>query len=224
MDIRARPRARVQRRGPRLQQSGELPALIERLAAVLPTVADRFEVVLVNDGSRDESWDGICQAARKHAWVRGINLMRNYGQHNALLAGIRAARFAVVGHDGRRPPAPARGDPAPPRGARPGPRSRLRDSRVHRAWAVADRVVAPDEDCGSTGCWGWRSPPAPAPSGPSGRCSARDSPTTRGRRSPSMRCSRGRRRGSSRWRCATSRGATAGRSTAGSSWHGWPST
>jgi undecaprenyl-phosphate 4-deoxy-4-formamido-L-arabinose transferase len=73
-----------------------LPALIDRLAAVLPGVADRFEVVLVNDGSHDQSWEAIGQAARKHAWVRGINLMRNYGQHNALLAGIRAARCAVT--------------------------------------------------------------------------------------------------------------------------------
>jgi len=82
---------------PVYNSQASLPALVERLAQVLPTVADRFEVVLVNDGSRDESWDGIGQAARKHAWVRGINLMRNYGQHNALLAGIRAARAASAG-------------------------------------------------------------------------------------------------------------------------------
>jgi len=81
---------------PVYNSQASLPVLIERLSGVLPTVVDRFEVILVNDGSRDESWDGICQAARKHAWVRGINLMRNYGQHNALLAGIRAARFGVV--------------------------------------------------------------------------------------------------------------------------------
>ena len=47
-----------------------LPALTERLAVALPAVADRFEVVLVNDGSRDDSWEAICQAARKHAWAR----------------------------------------------------------------------------------------------------------------------------------------------------------
>ena len=81
---------------PVYNSQASLPVLIERLSGVLPTVVDCFEVILVNDGSRDESWDGICQAARKHAWVRGINLMRNYGQHNALLAGIRAARFGVV--------------------------------------------------------------------------------------------------------------------------------
>jgi undecaprenyl-phosphate 4-deoxy-4-formamido-L-arabinose transferase len=73
-----------------------LPTLVDRLAAVLPGIADRFEVILVNDGSRDGSWDAIAEGARKHDWVRGINLMRNYGQHNALLAGIRAARYAVT--------------------------------------------------------------------------------------------------------------------------------
>jgi len=73
-----------------------LATLTERLAAVLPGVADRFEVVLVNDGSRDGSWESIGQAVRKYPWVRGINLMRNYGQHNALLAGIRASRYSVT--------------------------------------------------------------------------------------------------------------------------------
>ena len=38
-----------------------LPTLIDRLAAVLPGVADRFEVVLVNDGSRDGSWEAIAR-------------------------------------------------------------------------------------------------------------------------------------------------------------------
>jgi undecaprenyl-phosphate 4-deoxy-4-formamido-L-arabinose transferase len=52
--------------------------------------------VLVNDGSRDNSWSIIEQLAAQHPWVHGIGLMRNYGQHNALLAGIRAASFSVI--------------------------------------------------------------------------------------------------------------------------------
>lgn len=54
------------------------------------------EVVLVNDGSRDRSWSIITDIASRQHWIRGINLMRNYGQHNALLAGIRAARCDVT--------------------------------------------------------------------------------------------------------------------------------
>ena len=54
------------------------------------------EIVLVNDGSADESWSVIRELSRENSSVRGINLMRNYGQHNALLAGIRAARGATI--------------------------------------------------------------------------------------------------------------------------------
>jgi len=77
--------------------SGEnLPQLVDRLARVLRATGERHELVLVNDGSRDNSWAVIEQLAARHPWIHGIGLMRNYGQHNALLAGIRAASFSVV--------------------------------------------------------------------------------------------------------------------------------
>jgi glycosyltransferase involved in cell wall biosynthesis len=73
-----------------------LPELIGRLESVLRATSSRFEVVLVNDGSRDRSWDVICEIAQAHDWVRGIDLMRNYGQHNALLCGIRLAQNDII--------------------------------------------------------------------------------------------------------------------------------
>ena len=54
------------------------------------------ELILVNDGSRDGSWEVIQLLAAKNSWIRGFNLMRNYGQHNALLCGIRFARHDVI--------------------------------------------------------------------------------------------------------------------------------
>ncbi|HTQ78681.1 MAG TPA: glycosyltransferase family 2 protein [Thermoanaerobaculia bacterium] len=69
-----------------------LPELIDRLGAVLAPTVEGFEVILVNDGSRDGSWGAIQGLAARLPWVTGIDLMRNYGQHNALLCGIRAAR------------------------------------------------------------------------------------------------------------------------------------
>ncbi len=72
-----------------------LPILVERIAEVFDT-ADALEMVLVNDGSRDRSWQVIQELCSVRPWVRGINLMRNSGQHNALLCGIRAARQAVI--------------------------------------------------------------------------------------------------------------------------------
>src|SRR5436190_21525771 len=66
-------------------------------ARVSEALADReFEVVLVNDGSSDQSWERIVEAANTDRRVRGLDLARNYGQHNALLAGIRAARGGAV--------------------------------------------------------------------------------------------------------------------------------
>ena len=73
-----------------------LPSLTERLASVLSEVANQYELILVNDGSRDASWAAICRLTQQYGWVRGINLMRNYGQHNATLCGVRAAQYEVI--------------------------------------------------------------------------------------------------------------------------------
>lgn len=70
--------------------------LVSRLEAVISKLHESFEIVLVNDGSKDESWAAIAQVAQTHSSVRGICLSRNYGQHSALLCGIRAAHFDVV--------------------------------------------------------------------------------------------------------------------------------
>lgn len=73
-----------------------LPLLVARLQAVLSELPGPHELILVNDGSRDDSWRVVQELSAKHDWVRGINLMRNYGQHCALLAGIREARQPIV--------------------------------------------------------------------------------------------------------------------------------
>jgi undecaprenyl-phosphate 4-deoxy-4-formamido-L-arabinose transferase len=73
-----------------------LPHLVERLAVVLPTLCQSYELILVNDASRDNSWAVIGELSQARDWVRGINLMRNYGQHNALLCGIRSAQYELV--------------------------------------------------------------------------------------------------------------------------------
>ena len=70
-----------------------LPLFVERLVPVLQRLGQPHELIFVNDGSRDQSWAVITSLTAKHPWMRGICMMRNYGQHNALLCGIRAARF-----------------------------------------------------------------------------------------------------------------------------------
>ena len=68
-----------------------LPALVQQLIEMLDRRGERYEIVLVNDSSRDRSWTVIQEMAAKHDRIRGFDLMRNFGQHNALLCGIRAA-------------------------------------------------------------------------------------------------------------------------------------
>ena len=60
-----------------------LPLLVERLHAELPKLCSEYEIILVNDDSRDGSWHAIQELCAADARVVGIDLMRNFGQHNA---------------------------------------------------------------------------------------------------------------------------------------------
>lgn len=73
-----------------------LRELVARLEPIIRASAEAFELVLVNDGSRDRSWQVIDALRREHSWIKGLDLIRNYGQHNALLCGIRAASYPVI--------------------------------------------------------------------------------------------------------------------------------
>ena len=92
---------------PAYNSESTLPLLFSRLRAVLPKVARDYEVIVVNDGSRDGTWPVLEQEARTDTSIQPINLMRNYGQHNALLCGIRAARYdtcVTIDDDLQHPP------------------------------------------------------------------------------------------------------------------------
>jgi|SRR5579862_5387569 len=81
---------------PVYNSEGMLSALVQRLKAVLDPLTAALEIILVNDGSRDNSWQAIQSLVQSEPRVRGIDLMRNYGQHNALLAGIRSVTGQVI--------------------------------------------------------------------------------------------------------------------------------
>ena len=73
-----------------------LPELHRRLTDALASIADRYEIILVEDNGGDDSWEVIERLAEDDRHVRGIRMSRNYGQHNALLCGIRAAQYGVI--------------------------------------------------------------------------------------------------------------------------------
>lgn len=81
---------------PVYNSEASLEELVARLKPVLAATGAPFELILVDDGSRDGSGRVIEELTSRHAWVHSIHLMRNFGQHNALLCGIRAARHDVI--------------------------------------------------------------------------------------------------------------------------------
>jgi len=84
-----------------------LHELHRRLVATLEPLVGRFEIVLVEDGSPDESWSIIEDLAHRDARVRGVALSRNFGQHHAITAGLRHARgqwIVVMDGDLQDPP------------------------------------------------------------------------------------------------------------------------
>ena len=73
-----------------------LPKTIEELTSELKSIGLSYEIILVNDCSHDDSWNVVSELASKHADIQGINLTKNCGQHNAILCGIRMARYNTI--------------------------------------------------------------------------------------------------------------------------------
>ncbi len=69
-----------------------LPALCERLTAVLSAMTEDYELILVCDGSPDHSWDVMQRLVRDYPKLIVVNLSRNFGQHYATTAGMDLAR------------------------------------------------------------------------------------------------------------------------------------
>ncbi len=73
-----------------------LRELYQRLVATLSDLRASFEILFVEDCGGDNSWKIILQLAQEDDRVRGLKMSRNFGQHNALLAGIRAASGELI--------------------------------------------------------------------------------------------------------------------------------
>lgn len=73
-----------------------LDELHHRLHETLEKECVDHEIIFVEDGGRDRSWDVIQAIVAGDSRTRGIRLSRNFGQHNALLCGIRAASHGII--------------------------------------------------------------------------------------------------------------------------------
>lgn len=73
-----------------------LEVLVDEVATVLLRLSKSFEIILVDDGSPDAAWTEILALAARNSFVRGIRFSRNFGQHSAIMAGLRASRGDVA--------------------------------------------------------------------------------------------------------------------------------
>ncbi len=91
-----------------------LPQLVEQIYAEMckEGLSVNFELLLVNDASTDNSWQVIRSLADTHSFIKGISLRRNFGQHNAIMAGLNYAGgdFVVLMDDDLQHPPCAIGD------------------------------------------------------------------------------------------------------------------
>ena len=74
---------------PVYQSSLSLKPLFEDIQNFLQNNFKNYELILVNDNSSDDSWDIIRSLCEKNSWVKGINLRKNVGQHNATFVGLK---------------------------------------------------------------------------------------------------------------------------------------
>jgi len=85
-----------------------LPELHRRLTATCcAIVSDAYELILVDDGSADRSWELLCHIASADPHARAISLSRNFGSQAAILAGLAhatGARVAMIAADLQEPP------------------------------------------------------------------------------------------------------------------------
>ena len=73
-----------------------LPALVRRIEKEVADYFQIYELILVNDDSPDTSWEVIQRLASEHHFITGVNLRKNAGQDNAIMAGLNVATGEVV--------------------------------------------------------------------------------------------------------------------------------
>jgi polyisoprenyl-phosphate glycosyltransferase len=78
---------------PLFNESGNLQALVDRLRPVLGSLAgESWEIIFVDDGSKDDSWQVVQRLHQQDARVKGLRFSRNFGHHIALAAGLDVCR------------------------------------------------------------------------------------------------------------------------------------
>ena len=86
---------------PVYRESAHLPTVVAKIAEAASAVDEKFELILIDDGSPDDTWNVIKNLSERYSTLRAIQLSRNFGKESALCAGLEMARgCAVIVMDG----------------------------------------------------------------------------------------------------------------------------
>ncbi len=69
-----------------------IPELVKRISDSISKITQKYEIILVEDGGPDKSWEAINNVCKTNNKVKGIKLSRNFGQHYAITAGLDIAK------------------------------------------------------------------------------------------------------------------------------------
>src|SRR4051794_3277056 len=99
---------------PAYNEQENVPTLLERVAAALAQAGRPFEVIIVDDGSTDDTPRLLAEAMTRYPWLRVLRMARNGGQSAAFEAGFGPPPRAGPAPHHAPPPKKPRGDPPPP--------------------------------------------------------------------------------------------------------------
>lgn len=73
-----------------------IEVLVARIDQAVTKITDKYEIILVEDGSLDQSWDSIKRVCAVNKKIKAIRLSRNFGQHKAIVAGLQHSQGDYV--------------------------------------------------------------------------------------------------------------------------------
>jgi len=92
---------------PCLNEEDIVPEFLARCKKAVEKITDRWEIILVDDGSRDRTWEAICEGYQHDKRCKGVRLSKNHGHQTALTAGLKSSsgdRVLVIDSDLQDPP------------------------------------------------------------------------------------------------------------------------
>lgn len=92
----APPRCDISVVVPALNEAESLPDLVTRVASIIAETGQTYEILVVDDGSSDQTFEVLAALAPRHPQLHAISFTRNYGKAAALAAGFQAAGGSIV--------------------------------------------------------------------------------------------------------------------------------